>query len=73
MCILKLGYVRERCVAILVLVALDVSLILKINTVFIAQIVPIGGIGIVGAKHVVDFALEHQHHLELVTNAESSI
>ena len=42
--------------------AFDVSLIFQIDAVLIAEVVPIGSIGIVRVAHVVDVATLHEEH-----------
>ena len=56
---------RQRFLAIIVLMALDVGLILKIDAVLIAQIVPVWSVGIVTVAHVVDVAALHKEHFVL--------
>ena len=62
-CITELLNVRERSIAIIVLVTLDICFILEHDTIFIAQIVPIWSIGIVRATYMVDITTQHDHHL----------
>ena len=56
---------RQRLLAIVVLMALDVGLILKIDAVLVAQIVPVGSIRVVTVAYVVDVATLHEEHLVL--------
>ena len=56
---------RQRFLAIVVLMALDVGLILKIDAVLVAQIVPVGSVGIVTVAYVVDIATLHKEHFVL--------
>ena len=43
----ELGNMRKRLLVIIILMTLDIGLILKIDTVFVAKIVPVWSIGIV--------------------------
>ena len=65
MSVAELLDVRQRLLAIVVLMALDVGLILKIDAVLVAQIVPVGSVGIVTVAYVVDIATLHEEHLVL--------
>ena len=61
--LLPLLGVRDRGFAIVVLVALDVGLILQVDTVLVAEEVPVGVARIVRVAHVVDVGTLHQHNL----------
>ena len=64
--LLPLLGVRDGCLAVVVLVALDVCLVLQIDTVLVAEEVPVGVAGIVRVAHVVDVGALHQHNLFLL-------
>ena len=61
-CVAELRYVRKAFLAVVVLVALDVGLVFEVDTVFIAEVVPVGCIGVVRVTHMVDVAALHQEH-----------
>ena len=63
--VLELGHVGKTGIAIIVFVALNVGLIFEIDAVFVAEIVPVGCIGIMAVAHVVDVALLHEEHFVL--------
>ena len=65
MCWTPFNGVGERCLAVVVLVALQVGLGLQIDAVFIAEIVEVGVAGVVRRAHVVDVGTLHHHHLFL--------
>ena len=65
MSIAELLDVRQRLLAIVIFVALDVCLILKIYAILVAQIVPVGSVRIVTVAYVVDVATLHEEHLVL--------
>ena len=58
-------HVREAGFAVVVFVAFDVGFVLQVDTIFIAEVVPVGVAGIVRVAHVVDIAALHEHHLVL--------
>ena len=62
---LEFGDMRQRGVAVIVLVALDVGLILEVDAVLVAEVVPAGVAGVVGVAHVVDVSALHEHDLAL--------
>ena len=62
---LELGHVRERSLAVVVLMRLDICLVLEVDTILIAQVVPVGSRRIVGVAHVVDVRTLHQEDLTL--------
>ena len=62
---LPLGDVRERGIAVVVLVRLDVGLVLEVDTVLVAEVVPVGAGGVVRVAHVVDVGALHHHDLAL--------
>ena len=57
--------VRCRLLAIVVFVALDVGLVLQVDAILVAQVVPVRRIGVVAVAHVVDVAALHKEHLFL--------
>ena len=59
----ELWHPRQRLVAVVILMALDVGFILEHDAIFVAEIIPIGVVGIMTVAHVVDVAALHQHHL----------
>ena len=63
--IAKFGNVAQRSIAIIVLMALNVGFIFKIDTVFVGQIVPIGVVAIVAVADVIDVGALHEHHFLL--------
>ena len=64
-CVLELRHVGEAGFAVVVLVALDVGFVLKIDAVFVAEVVPVGRVGVVAVAHVVDVAALHEEHFLL--------
>ena len=62
---LELRHVRERSLAVVVLMRLDIRLILEVDTILITQVVPVGSRRIVGVAHVVDVSTFHQEDLAL--------
>ena len=63
--ILELRHVRETGLAVVILVAFDVGFIFKIDAVFVAEVIPIWGVGVVAVAHVVDVAALHEEHFFL--------
>ena len=63
--VLELGHVGKAGFTIIVLMAFDIGLILEIDAVLVAEVVPVGRIGIVAVAHVVDVALLHEEHFVL--------
>ena len=61
----ELRNVRQTLLAIVILMALDVSLVLQVDSVLVAEIIPVRSIWIVAVAHVVDVATLHQEHLVL--------
>ena len=59
----EFGYMRERCVSIEILVAFKVGLTFKIDAVFVAEIVEVRVVGVVGGAHMVDVGTLHGHDL----------
>ena len=57
--------VRKRGITIIILVALNISLILKVQSVLVCQIVPIRIVAIVAVADMVDIALLHQEYFLL--------
>ena len=62
---LELRHVRERSLAVVVLMRLDIRLVLEVDTILIAQVVPVGSGRIVGVAHVVYVRTLHQEDLAL--------
>ena len=62
-CCLELWYVRKRCLAIKILMALDVCFALQVNTILVAEIIEVRIVRIVGGTHVVNVRTLHQHNL----------
>ena len=61
--ILPLGRVRERSIAVIILVRLDVGLVFQIEAVFVGQVIPIFIRRVMCITHVVNVATLHEHHL----------
>ena len=62
-CCLELWYVRKRCLAIEVLMALDVCLALQVDTILVTEIIEVRVVRIVRGTHVVNVRTLHQHNL----------
>ena len=58
---LKFGHMRQRGITVIILVAFDVGLILQIDAILVAEVVPVRIAGVVRVAHVVDVATLHQH------------
>ena len=61
----ELRNVRQTLLAIVILMALDVCLVLQVDSVLVAEIIPVWSIWIVAVAHVVDVATLHQQYLML--------
>ena len=59
--ILQFDGVRRTFLAVVILVAFDVGFVLQVDAIFVAEVIPVGGAGIVGVAHVVDVAALHEH------------
>ena len=57
--------VGERCLAIVVFVALEVSLCLQPDAVLVAEVVEVWVVAVVRRAHMVDVGAFHHHHLLL--------
>ena len=73
MSIAELRYMRKTLLAIVVLMALEVSFILQIDTILIAEIIPVRCIRIVAVAHMVDVSTLHQEDFVLHLFAGSSM
>ena len=62
---LELRHVRERSLAVVVLMRLDICLVLEVDTILIAQVVPVGSRRVVRVAYVVDIRTLHQEDLTL--------
>ena len=58
---LKFGHMRQRGITVIILVAFDVGLILQIDAILVAEVVPVRIVGVVRVAHMVDVATLHQH------------
>ena len=61
----ELRNMRKTLLAVVILMALDVCLVLQVDSVFVAEIIPVRRIRIVAVAHVVDVATLHQEYLML--------
>ena len=61
-CIFPFCRMRKACFPIIVFMAFYVGFIFQINTVFVAQMVPIGIVGIMAVAYVVDVGAFHEHY-----------
>ena len=73
MSVAELWYMRKTLLAIVVLMALEVSFILQIDTILIAEIIPVRCIRIVTVAHMVDVSTLHQEDFILHLLAGSSM
>ena len=64
-CRLPFHGVGERCIAIVILMTLQIGLAFKIDAVFVTEVVEIGIVGIMRGANVVDVGALHHHHLFL--------
>ena len=65
MCSLPLSRMRKRRFTVVVLVALNVSLVLEVQAVLVGEVVEVGVVAVVREADMIDVAALHQHHLLL--------
>ena len=64
-CRLPFHGVGERCIAVVILMTLQIGLAFKIDTVFVTEVVEVGIVRIMRGANVVDVGALHHHHLFL--------